>query len=243
MSFTRILFRTATIVNTFVCNPKATAHLPINVPMKNAFVSTLFFSLFALLTQSTFAQVHSPAGRPDFEYASGYVILNSGETAYGEVKFLKGKYQSIGEHSGWGRAIQLKAFRGGKDKYNAEEVRGFVYNKEGFSGDVIYHSLPHPKKKNRIVFYELLMDGKVKLYANPRDYPKGEKINANRISYYYLLAGETQPRLVKKNNYDDLIEELSELSPQLSAYVHALPRKRRKFKYITQTLSFYNRQR
>ncbi len=69
----------------------------------------------------------------------------------------------------------------------------------------------------------------------------GEKIKANRLSYYVLVEGATQPRLVKKSNYDDLLEELSEMSPELSAYVHALPRKRRKFKYITQTLSFYNR--
>jgi hypothetical protein len=55
------------------------------------------------------------------------------------------------------------------------------------------------------------------------------------------MQGETQPRLVKKSNYDDLIEELTELSPEFSGYIHALPRKRKKFKYFTQTVSFYNR--
>lgn len=211
--------------------------------MKNAFFSSLLFSLLALLAQSTFAQLHSPAGKPDFEYAAGYVIHPSGETSYGEVKFLKGKYQSVGENSGWGRAIQFKAFRGGKDKYDAEEIKGFVYNKEGFSGDVIYHSLPHPKKNSRTVFYELLLDGKIKVYADPKHYPKGDKVNPNKLSYYILMEGETQPRLVKKSNYDDLIEELTELSPEFSGYIHALPRKRKKFKYFTQTVSFYNRTR
>jgi hypothetical protein len=209
--------------------------------MKTAFVSSVFFVLLTLFAQSTFAQLHSPAGRPDFEYAPGYIIFSSGETQYGEVRFVKGKYQNVGDNSGWGRCVQLKEFRGGKDKYDAEEIQGFVYNKEGFSGDVVYHSLPHPRKQNRTVLYELLLDGKIKIYANPKDYPMGEKIKANRLSYYVLMEGETQPRLVKKSNYDDLLEELSELSPELSAYVHALPRKRRKFKYITQTLSFYNR--
>ncbi len=209
--------------------------------MKNVFNASLLFSLLTLLTLSGFAQLYSPAGRPDFEYADGYVILPSGQTKYGEVKFLKGKYQSVGDESGWGRAIQFKAFKGGKDKFDAEEIQGFVYNKEGYSGDVVYHSMPHPKKKNRMVFYELLLDGKVKLYANPKDYPKGEKINPNKLSYYVLLEGQTETRLVKKSNYDDLIEELSEQSPEFSAYIHALPRKRKKFKYITQTLTFYNR--
>lgn len=210
--------------------------------MKNAFVTSLLFSLLALLAQSTFAQLHSPAGRPDFEFADGYVVMHSGETHYGEVRFLKGKYQNIGDHSGWGRSVQLKAFRGGKSRYDADEIKGFVYNKSGYSGDIVYHSMPHPRKKNRLVFYELLMDGKIKLYANPKDYPKGEKVNPNRLSYYYLLEGQTQAQLVRKRNYDDLLEELSELSPEFSAYLHALPRKRTRFRHITQTLSVYNRQ-
>ena len=208
--------------------------------MKTTFLSTVLFSLLVLISSSLTAQLHSPAGRPDFNYHPGYVILPTGETQYGEVKVIKGKYQKVGQNSGWGCSVAVKARRDGKSKYAAEEILGFVYHQEGLTGDVVYHSLPHPKK-NRTVFYELLLDGPIRLYANPKDYPMGEKINPKKLSYYITTSAGETPRLIKKNNYRDLLEELSANSPELSAYIYALPRKRKKFKYITQTLSFYNR--
>jgi len=183
--------------------------------MKTAPIITILSTLL-FFSQGLFAQLNSPAGRPDFNYADGYIIMLNGDTQYGEIKFLKGKYQNVGDNSGWGRSIQLKAFRAGKTRLDAEDIRGFVYNKEGYSGDVIYHSLPHPKKKNRVVFYELLLDGKIKVYANPRNYPMGEKIKPNQLSYYVLLEGQEVPQLIKKSNYDDLVEQLSTESPEFS---------------------------
>lgn len=208
--------------------------------MKTPLLPSFLFALLLLVGSSLFAQWRSPAGEPNFDYKPGYVVLKGGEIVYGEIKMNKRKFQSRGDHSGWGRQVILRARRQGRTRYDAEELQRVVISRGGYPGDVIYESHPHPRKENRTVFYEVLLEGPVTVYANPRDYPMGEKVRPNRLSYFVQTEAHPALRLIKKRNYREFLRELEEQSSELKAYLYAQPARRRKFRHMPQTLGFFN---
>jgi len=100
-----------------------------------------------------------PAGMAPGMKVPGYVILSSGDTIYGELKWAL-KYVENNPVE-----IKFTAENGVSKDFNATEIKGFGQNTGLLPETEHYVSLPS-QKKGVLVFMNRLIDGKITVYQN-----------------------------------------------------------------------------
>lgn len=182
-------------------------------------------------------------------FVDGYVVASNQDTLRGKVM--------VTQQMNYVTQISFKDKDGKKTKYSPDDVLAFGQKRPKLMRDfadlttidkeqVHYESKAHPKKADKKVFMERLMDGdKIKLYNNPSGAEGstsigGFKLNEKESSYVVVKQGE-KPFILKKKNYE---EEFDSMFGDCQPFMALANGKEdwKKFKQLGTVIENYNKQ-
>jgi hypothetical protein len=215
--------------------------------MKISFLTACLAVAFAVAGTPASAQIlvdTDPIHMP----VEGYVVTLKGDT-------LRGKVAVVGLNT----YVTLISFRPAKGadkvKYGPDDLLAFSQQRPDLLRDftdltsvdkerVHYESKEHPRRPDKKVFMERLMDGrKIRVYNNPAGGEKstsfaGYKLSEKETSYVVQKA-DAKPFILRKSNYEEEFDALFGDCAAFAAYAQSQP-EFRKFRQLGLVIEQYN---
>jgi len=146
-------------------------------------------SLVLLLVIGTFT-----AAKAEFVWKAGYVILNSGDTVKGDIKYNTKKELSLFTK------VTLKNAENVQKNYKPDDIREFAYE------DVHFLSRTMDKE---LVFLKLVSAGKINLFEWQYEVYHGDQTLVEKDFYIEKVGSDAkEPEKLKGNKFRKTVSEL-----------------------------------
>jgi hypothetical protein len=151
------------------------------------------------------------AAKADLVWKQGYVVLNSGDTLKGEVKYNTKKELSLFSK------VTLKNAENVQKNYKPEDLKGFGYEDVRFLTRTMDREL---------VFLKLVSEGQINLFEWQFEVYHGDQTLVEKDFYVEKVGGtEKEPKKLKGNHFKKTVSELMADHSELVARVESEDKK------------------
>jgi hypothetical protein len=165
------------------------------------------------------------AAKADLVWKQGYVLLNTGDTLKGEIKYNTKKELPLFTK------VTLKNAEGVQKNYKPEDVREFSYEGVRFLSRTM---------DKELVFLKLVSEGQINLFEWQYEVYHGDQTQVEK-DFYVEKAGGTdkEPKKLKGNHFKKTVSELMADHSELVARIEA-ENKKYEIKDMQSVIEEYN---